>query len=144
MNPPYLDMMAQSAFESGGCIKVDLKAWDEGLHQALCGVTNKRTLANFQALSTWAAKRPDPPFLIASTLLVPGYVDEAEVDNIARFICALNPDTPYSLLGFHPRFYLNDLPVTSRRHAARCEAVAKEAGLKRVYIGNAHLLGDAS
>jgi len=137
---PYLNMMARVALESGGSIKVDLKAWDEGLHQALCGVTNKGTLANFRALSAWAARRPEPPFLIASTLLVPGYVDEKEVDSIARFIGALNPDIPYSLLGFYPRFCLDDLPVTSRRHAARCEAVAREAGLKRVHIGNMHLL----
>ncbi len=28
-------------------------------------------------------KRRDPPLLIASTLLVPGYIDEAEVSQIA-------------------------------------------------------------
>jgi pyruvate formate lyase activating enzyme len=143
MNQRYLDMMAQIAMESGGSIKVDLKAWDEGLHQALCGVTNKKTLANFEALSTWIASRPAPPFLIASTLLVPGYVDEREVACVARFISALDPHIPYSLLGFYPRFFLNDLPVTSRSHAARCEAVAREAGLRQVQIGNAHLLGSA-
>ena len=139
---PYLDMMAEVSLQSGGCIKFDLKAWDEGLHKALCGVTNKKTLDNFKHLSTWTPQRPDPPFLIASTLLVPGYVDEQEVDAIARYIGSLNPDIPYSLLAFYPRFYLKDLPTTSRRHAVRCQEVARRAGIRRTHIGNIHMLGD--
>ena len=140
VNPTYLERMARVAMESGGCIKVDLKAWDDGVHRALCGVSNKQTLANFEMLSSWAAKRSEPPFLIASTLMVPGYVDDVEVSSIARFIGRLNPDIPYSLLGFYPCFFLNDLPVTSRRHGARCEVAAREAGLSQIHIGNMHLL----
>jgi len=142
VNQPYLNMMAQVSLQSGGCIKCDLKAWDEGLHKALCGVTNGKTLYNFQTLSKLISDRPDPPFLIASTLLVPGYVDEQEVDRIARFVSALDPHIPYSLLGFHPAFYLNDLPVTSRTHALRCQEIARSAGLTRVHIGNKHMLGE--
>jgi pyruvate formate lyase activating enzyme len=79
--------------------------------------------------------------LIASTLLVPGYVNEPEVRKIARFISSLNPDIPYSLLAFYPQFYLNDLPTTSKSHVLRCKASAENAGLKNVRIGNLHLLG---
>ncbi|OEU79613.1 MAG: pyruvate formate lyase-activating protein [Desulfobacterales bacterium S5133MH4] len=142
VNQPYLDMMAELSLQSGGCIKFDLKAWDEGLHKAMCGVTNRKTLDNFKVLSKWISQRPDPPFLIASTLLVPGYVDEQEVEGIARYISALNPNIPYSLLGFYPQFYLNDLPTTSRRHAMRCQQIAQSAGLRRIHIGNAHMLGE--
>jgi pyruvate formate lyase activating enzyme len=141
LNQPYLNRMAHVSLASGGCIKCDLKAWDEGLHKALCGVTNRNTLENFQTLSTLIPERPDPPFLVASTLLVPGYVDEQEVDGIARFISRLDPDIPYNLLGFWPHFYLKDLPRTSRAHALRCHKVAEEAGLTRVHVGNAHMLG---
>jgi pyruvate formate lyase activating enzyme len=74
--------------------------------------------------------------------LVPGYVDEQEVDAIARYISSLNPDIPYSLLAFYPRFYLKDLPTTSRRHAVRCQEVARRAGIRRTHIGNIHMLGD--
>ena len=142
LNQPYLSMMAQVSLQSGGCVKCDLKAWDQGLHQALCSVTNGKTLDNFQALSKLISERPDPPFLIASTLLVPGYVDEHEVDGIARFIRVLDPDIPYSLLGFWPHFYLKDLPRTSRAHALRCQEVAQRAGLTRVHTGNVHMLGE--
>jgi pyruvate formate lyase activating enzyme len=142
VNQPYLDMMAKLSLESGGCIKFDLKAWDEGLHKALCGVTNRKTLDNFKTLSKLISQRTDPPFLIASTLLVPGYVDEQEVEAIARYISALNPDIPYSLLGFYPCFYLQDLPTTSHKHAMRCREIAHRAGLRRIHIGNAHMLGE--
>lgn len=141
LQEPYLNMMASISLKSGGCIKFDLKAWDEGLHKALCGVSNQKTLHNFKELSKWMQERPDPPFLIASTLLVPGYVDEQEVDAIARHISGLNPQIPYSLLGFYPRFYLQDLPKTSRGHAMRCKETAEKAGLRQVRIGNEHLLG---
>jgi hypothetical protein len=35
---------------------------------------------------------------------------------------------------------MSDLPRTSRQQAAECLAAAQAAGLKRVRIGNAHLL----
>ena len=72
---------------------------------------------------------------------MPGYVDAAEVGRIARFIAALNPDIPYSLLGFAPHFYMAELPRTSARHAEEAEAAARSAGLRNVHIGNRHLLG---
>jgi pyruvate formate lyase activating enzyme len=50
------------------------------------------------------------------------------------------PDIPYSLLAFHPQFYMSDLPMTSRDLADRCCQAARDAGLKNVRIGNVHLL----
>ncbi len=142
MHPALLRQAAKIASDSGGCIKFDLKAWDEGLHIALCGVSNRRTLENFQLLAEYARRRPSPPFLIASTLLVPGYVDKQEVSQIAGFISSLNSDIPYSLLAFHPQFMMRDLPTTSRSHAEECLEAAKAQGLKRVRIGNVRLLGN--
>ncbi|MDY7035558.1 MAG: radical SAM protein [Thermodesulfobacteriota bacterium] len=138
---PFLTMMANLSMKTGGCIKFDLKAWDEKMHYALCGVTNQKTLENFRTLSDYSLQRAEPPFLIASTLLVPGYVDEKEVAAIAGFIAGLNPEIPYSLLAFYPHFYLTDLPITSRSHALRCKRTAERAGLINVHIGNVHLLG---
>jgi len=140
MHPALLRQAADIALHSGGCIKFDLKAWNEGLHVALCGVSNNRTLANFQLLAEYARRRPSPPLLVASTLLVPGYVDRREVSEIAQFISSLNPDIPYSLLAFYPQFMMRDMPTTSRRHAEECLAAAEAQGLKRVRIGNVRLL----
>jgi len=140
MHPSLLRQAAAIALDSGGCIKIDLKAWDEGLHLALCGVSNRRTLENFRLLAEYARARPSPPLLVASTLLVPGFVDRQEVSRLAGFIASVDPDIPYSLLAFAPQFMMSDLPTTSRRHAEECLAEAKARGLKRVRIGNVNLL----
>ncbi len=142
MHPSSLKQAANLSLESGGCIKFDLKAWNDNLHVALCGISNKRTLENFSLLADYAKRRPVPPFLIASTLLVPGYIDEQEVSDIAKFIVSLDPDIPYALLAFHPDFLMTDLPTTSLQHAEQCLKAAKEAGLHRVRLGNIHLLRD--
>jgi pyruvate formate lyase activating enzyme len=141
MHPNLLRQMAELSLKSGGCIKFDLKAWSEELHLALCGVSNKRTLENFRLLAQYIERRPQPPLLVASTLLIPGYVETEEVARIATFIASLNPEIPYALLAFHPHFLMSDLPTTSRRHAQECLQVAREAGLSNVRVGNIHLLG---
>ena len=86
-------------------------------------------------------ERQHPPILIASTLLIPGYIDEEEVAGIARFISSLNHTIPYSLLAFHPQFLMGDLPTTSRSHALACKQRAEKEGLQNVRIANLHLLG---
>jgi pyruvate formate lyase activating enzyme len=140
LSESWLKEMAGISLESGGCVKFDLKAWDDSLNQALCGVSNRRTLANFEQLASWIPRRPDPPLLVASTLLVSGYVDAEQVGKIADFIARLDPAIPYALLAFHPDFEMSDLPPTSRRQALVCLAAARKAGLTRVRVGNAHLL----
>jgi hypothetical protein len=62
--------------------------------------------------------------------------------HLARFLAGLDPDIPHSLLAFHPQFYLQDLPITSRQHAGEALAAARAAGMARVRIGNVHLLGE--
>ncbi|HIJ66138.1 MAG TPA: radical SAM protein [Candidatus Hydrogenedentes bacterium] len=135
-----LEDMAAVSLESGGCIKFDLKAWDDSLHQALCGASNRRTLENFEHVSDWIVRRRAPPLLAASTLLVPGYIDAEQVGRIAQFIAQLDPSIPYALLAFRGSFEMADLPTTSRREATDCLAAAEAAGLTRVRIGNVHLL----
>ena len=140
MHPKWLDRAVELSLISGGCIKFDLKAYNEAIHRALTGMSNRRTLENFARAAQRIGERPNPPLLVASTLLVPGYVDAAEVGAIARFIASLNPHIPYALLAFAPNFYMPDLPCTSVQHAEEAEAAARAAGLTNVHIGNRHLL----
>jgi len=140
MASQLLEEVLNLSLNSGGCVKFDIKAWNESLHIALCGVSNLRTKENFELAATWINKRPEPPLLIASTLLVPGYIDEEEIRGISRWIASLNPSIPYALLAFYPQFFFKDLPTTSRTFAFRCKEVAEESGLRRVRIGNMHLL----
>jgi pyruvate formate lyase activating enzyme len=139
-NAKLLERAVDLSLATGGCIKFDLKARDEALHIALTGGSNQRTLENFTQAARRVAERPDPPLVIASTLLVPGYVDPREVGCIARFIASINPNIPYALLGFAPHFHMQDLPRTSVGHAQAAVEAARAAGLTNVRIGNRHLL----
>jgi pyruvate formate lyase activating enzyme len=140
MHPNLLNSALRYAFETGGCIKFDLKAWDENLHIALTGISNRRTLENFRRVGERFDARPTNPLVVASTLLVPGFVEADEVGQIATFIASIHPDIPYALLAFAPQFYLSDLPFTSSRQAKEAEAAARQAGLTNVRLGNRHLL----
>jgi pyruvate formate lyase activating enzyme len=140
-HPRLLDRAVQYSLETGGCIKFDLKAYTEPLHIALTGWSNRRTLENFARIARRLSERPETTLIVASTLLIPGYIDVDEVGRIARFIAEQDPSIPYSLLGFAPAYTMPDLPVTSVRHAEMARQAALEAGLTNVHLGNRHLLG---
>jgi pyruvate formate lyase activating enzyme len=139
-HPRLMEQALGLSLATGGCVKFDLKAYDEGLHRALTGASNRQTLENFARAAARFDERPNPPPVVASTLLVPGYVDAEEVGRIARFVADLNPAIPYVLLGFAPHFLFPDLPRTSVRHAEEAVASARAAGVHTVRIGNRHLL----
>ncbi len=139
-HPRFLKKMAEISLFSGGCVKFDLKAYSKKLNLALTGVSNKNTFSNFEKMAEFTSERPEPPFLIASTLLLPGYIDLKEIKLISRFISSLNPEIPYSLLAFYPSFYFSDLPRTSKKFAQEAVEMALEEGIKNVHLGNVHLL----
>ncbi len=135
-HPALVKKAAELSALSGGTVKFDLKAFHPNIALALCGVGNRRPLENFSLL---AKLYPDKDILMATTLLVPGYVDGEEVGAIARFIAQLDCRIPYSLLVFHPDYLLTDLPVTPRKQVDECLAEASRH-LSRVNVGNVHLL----
>lgn len=140
MNKNLVKKISEVSLKSKGCIKFDIKAFEENLNLALSNSSNKNTLENFAYLAEISKDVKDYHFLIASTLLVPGYIDEKEVEKISSFIASLNPEIPYSLLVFYPEFYMKDLPVTPKKSVYDCKRIAEENGLKNVNIGNIHLL----
>ena len=141
--PRLMDGSLNLALTTGGCVKIDLKAYDDVLHRVLTAASNHYTLENVTRAARRFDERPDPPPLVVSTLLVPGYVDVAEVGRIAGFLAEQNPAIPYVLLGFAPHFLFPDLPRTSVGHAEEAKAAAREAGLTSVWVGNRYLLSRA-
>jgi pyruvate formate lyase activating enzyme len=142
-SPRLMDRALDLSLATGGCVKFDLKAHDGALHRALTGAGNDWTLENLARAAARFHEGGETPPVVASTLLVPGYVDAREVGRIARFIAGLNPAIPYSLLGFGPHFFFPDLPRTSVRHAEEAAEAARAAGLLDVRVGNRHLLSRA-
>lgn len=132
------------ALDTGGNAKFDLKYYSPILSQILSGVSNEQSFKNFEmCFHKFYYQRKEIPVLTATTLLIPGYIDETEIDLIAGFLAELDETIPYSLLAFHPSSFLSDLPVTSPKQAEKCYNAAK-GHLKNVHIGNRHLLGWSS
>lgn len=144
-NPLLFKRAIELSLESGGIVKVDLKAWSPEVYSALCNIEEKHVhiiRENIKLAASYMKLRGKPPILVISTLLVPGYIDEYEIDQMTRYIAGLNPEIPYVFLGFHPDYLLVDLPRTSRRHVEKAMKIAHENGLKNVWVGNVFLLGN--
>jgi len=140
MSLESLKRFGELSMESGGGIKADLKCWSSEILYALSGVEHRAAYENFKWLGKRHRERPEVPFARASTLLVPGYVDDQEIRAIASFIAGLDPTIPYSLLAFHPLYYMGDMPYTRREDAERYLQICKEEGLQKVRVGNPWLL----
>jgi pyruvate formate lyase activating enzyme len=97
-------------------------------------------LENFGRAARRVGERPEPPLVIASTLLVPGYIDADEVGRLAGFIGSFDRRIPCALLGFASQFYMADLLCTCARQAEAAEAGARAAGLVEVRVGNHQVL----
>ena len=130
---PFLKTVLNLVKESEGYFKVDFKAWNEALYKALSFSSPEPVKRCIEMAFNEKVK------LVVSTLIIPGYVEEEEVEKIAEFLSSLDPSIPYILLAFHPSFLMSDLPPTSRELMERCVEVAKDK-LDRVFIGNEWLL----
>jgi len=134
---------AELAFRSGGNLKFDLKCSNPALSIALSGVENSSAFANFQAAyESFYNKRRNLPVLTATTLMVSGYTDGEEVDQISNFIAKIDPSIPYSLLVFFPHNMMTDLPVTPIAQVKECYEAARKH-LDHVNIGNLTLLSSS-
>jgi pyruvate formate lyase activating enzyme len=136
----WLDRITSIIAKTGGTFKFDIKAVSPELYRTLTGVSNSVMLQNFKELSTMKRDRQGE-FLVASILLVPGYVNIPEVKKICSFISENDPTIPTALLGFSPHHAMRDLPRTSSAHAQAALETANDEGLTNVRVGNLGLLG---
>ncbi|MEM4035751.1 MAG: radical SAM protein [Fervidicoccaceae archaeon] len=144
MAPNLMRVAARFSLESGGIVKIDWKAWTPSVYEALTGVDGERALErlreNARLVAEMAASRPEPPLLVISVLLVPGYVGPREVGAIASFAASLPAKIPMVLLAFYPQHLMWDLPTTSKDHVEKAVEAAKRVGAEEVYVGNAWLV----
>jgi pyruvate formate lyase activating enzyme len=140
IEPRFLVPISKLSLGSGGGLKFDLKFHSPYLQKALCGAGNEQALSNFRSLKAMNSERREPPFLRASTLIVPGYVDAEEVKGLAELVAEVDPAIPYSLLAFHPCYLMSDLPRCTSKLMEECRRAALSAGLERVRIGNPFLI----
>ncbi|MEM4789131.1 MAG: radical SAM protein, partial [Ignisphaera sp.] len=120
-------------------------AYSPQIYQALTGVDGFKAIArvkeNIKIVASMAKKRSDIPLLVVSILLVPGYVDETELQGMAEYIASIDKSIPVVLLAFYPNHLLRDLPPTSIHHAKKAFEIFRKYGVEKVFIGNEWLLG---
>ena len=72
-----------------------------------------------------------------TTLIIPGLNDsKTELTKIAKFIFDLDPKIPWHISRFYPHFKLSDLNPTDIKTLEFAQKIAKNIGLKNVYVGN--------
>ncbi|MEM2024875.1 MAG: radical SAM protein [Desulfurococcaceae archaeon] len=142
--PLLLEEAVKLSLDTGGIVKVDFKAWSPEVYKALCDVEREHVdliKRNISLIGKYVHKRRLPPLLTVSTLLVPGYLDDYEIELMTDYVAKMDTEIPYVFLGFRPDYMLLDLPTTSWGHAERAVRIAKKNGLTNVYVGNTFLLG---
>jgi pyruvate formate lyase activating enzyme len=110
---------------------VDLKAFRDETYKKVCGARLNPVLDSIRLmheLRIWVE---------VTTLVVPGMNDgDEELSAIARFIASVSPDIPWHISRFHPDYQYTQTPATPVETLRKAATLAKEAGLKFIYVGN--------
>jgi pyruvate formate lyase activating enzyme len=110
---------------------VDLKFFDDAAYRRVCGARLQPvldTIRLYRELGIW---------IEITTLVIPEHNDsDAQLRGIAEFIAGLDAGIPWHVTGFHPMHRLTDVPATGLAVLRRARTIAREAGLRYVYIGN--------
>ena len=114
---------------------VDLKAFDDGFYQRLCGGRLEPVLATLKLLKRLGV------WLEVTNLIIPGENDRPEqLRELASWVCSeLGPETPLHFSAFFPTYKLRDRPVTPLQTLTLAHDLAVAAGLRNVHLGNLHL-----
>jgi pyruvate formate lyase activating enzyme len=120
MISPYLD-----------AANVDLKGFDDAKYRHVCGAKLepvKEAIQTMRELDIWVE---------VTTLIIPEYNDtERELQQIAEWLCSVDPAMPWHVSAFYPRYRMTDRPPTSAESIFQAVALGKQAGLQHVYSGN--------
>ncbi len=117
---PYIDGM-----------NIDIKSFRDEFYKDICGARLKPVLECVE----YAHKKGI--WIEITTLLIPGKNDsDEEIRDIAKFIASVDPYIPWHLSAFHPTYKMLDAPRTPASTLLRAYNIAKEEGLKYIYVGN--------
>ncbi len=111
---------------------IDVKAWDDAFYRVHCGGGLK------PVLNTLVAARQEGIWLEVSNLVVPGLTDDpGKIGELCRWMRAnLGEDTPLHFLRFVPHYRLENLPPTPVETLETAWKIARDAGMRYVYLGN--------
>jgi pyruvate formate lyase activating enzyme len=117
-------------------INVDLKSFRDETYRQFIGARLEPVLDSIRAF------REAGVWIELTTLIVPGMNDsEEELRDIARFIAGLDPNIPWHVSRFFPRYQMNGIPPTPEAIMRRAFEMGTEEGLRFVYCGNIMMTG---
>jgi len=114
---------------------VDLKAFTQDFYWKICKGDLQTVLDTLTYL-----KRETSVWFEITTLLIPGKNDsDDELKAMSEWIMKeLGPDVPLHFSAFHPDYRMLDVPPTPPETLKRARAIARNAGIHHVYVGNVH------
>ena len=104
-------------------VEIGVKAFSEPLHIEYTGVSNKSIFDNLTAIFRSGKE------VFVESVLIPGYIDLPEIENIARFMASLSPDMRFVILPY----FKSGLNPWRRPTPAEMENAATAA---RKYLNN--------
>ncbi len=126
MTPEALEMIGSDLHAAN----VDLKGSD-AFYRKLCGARQGPVLdaiRQMREMGVWVE---------VTTLVIPGHNDDDEtLYDLAEFLVSVDPDMPWHLSRFSPRYNLLDAPPTPPQTLHRAAEIGAQAGLRYVYVGN--------
>jgi pyruvate formate lyase activating enzyme len=102
-------------------VMFSLKALDEDIYKAYTGRSNKKVLENLRKIYEMGIK------LQVETVLIPGLIDEHEVERVAQFVAGIDPEIPFRIDAY---FRVPDCPWVD----ATNEEVERAASLSRKHL----------
>ena len=111
---------------------VDIKAFDDGFYRSVCSATLE------PVLKTVLAMKAAGVHVEITNLVVPSLNDS---DELVGKLCAwmrdeAGPEMPLHFSRFFPLYRMTHLPPTPVDALLRAREIARQAGLKHVYVGN--------
>ena len=111
---------------------VNLKSYSDAIYRKLNGGRLQPVLNTFKTLHEQGVH------FEMTTLVVPGYVDDADMikEMCGWILSQLGPDYPLHFLRFFPRYKLTRLPATPVSTLENFRNLAMSEGIRYVYLGN--------
>ena len=131
----------QEFFAKMDAANVDLKAFSEDFYVRLCGGHLQPVLDTLLYL-----KHETQVWFEITTLLIPGENDSPEeITAMCRWIRqSLGAEVPLHFTAFHPAWKMLDHAATPINTLLAARAIARQQGLKHVYMGNVRSIEGAT
>jgi len=127
LTPENLDIFRDAGIDS---FWLDIKAYHDEVHKRLTGCHNDWILRLPEEI-----KRRDFILEVLS-LYIPGWVEEDQIEHIARLIASVDPKIPFTILAFFPEYLLRDVLSPNLSQMLSAYEACIKAGLKQVRLGN--------